>query len=165
MEHHRLIIGWMTRIEEIYARSTTLWISKLIVRFLLFWMLGINIVQVLCLIRLLLSTRWSLPLIILNKFVIIVRAKVIHIWLLSSTHRIRRLIIVEEVSRSLSRVLHSINNLKSQIRKGLHRLCLIWILLCRIVDSALSGLAPIFVGKLMQVSLTFLRYSFFSKMN
>ena len=79
MEHHRLIIGWMTRIEEIYARSTTLWISKLIVRFLLFWMLGINIVQVLCLIRLLLSTRWSLPLIILNKFVIIVWAKVIDI--------------------------------------------------------------------------------------
>lgn len=115
IEHH--VISWRgpSRIEEIYAWSYTLRVIKLIVGFLLLLghlLIGINVIQILSLVRFLLSTWRSLPLLILMKVGRIMLASVwchFMIWELRVMTllccRISITLCVKKESRSLSWIL------------------------------------------------------------
>jgi hypothetical protein len=106
VNHHWRFIWRMSRIEKIYTRPSSLRVCKLIIWFHLFFrLLCIYIIQILCLIRFLLPTWRSLPLIILHE-IRVVGTEMIIINLLPSSNGIRGLIIVKKVSRPLSWVFH-----------------------------------------------------------
>ena len=65
MEYRVIVRSVMSLIEEINSGSASLWIIKLIIRLILLLHLSIYVVKELCLIGFFLSTRRSLPRIVL----------------------------------------------------------------------------------------------------
>jgi len=127
-----LLVVLMARVEKVYSWSSTLRIVKLVIR-LLHLLLCINIIKELCLIRFLLSTWRSLPLIILKMFTI--RYKMIIVRLSRSSARlVGRLVTILKISRPLSWML---TVWKSQIRNFIS-LHLFWLGL-RIFDSSIMN--------------------------